>query len=122
MLSMTRETAVLEKLNEGFIAAVRGSDIRWFEENLAPDFENRNSAGAWETRAEFLEVNARPFKLADFEAYDIHIRMVGSDVALIHGKTRYVKPDGTAAGGRYVDVWARSEGRWRCVSAEVTRG
>ncbi|HUP31113.1 MAG TPA: nuclear transport factor 2 family protein [Usitatibacter sp.] len=114
--------ATLERLNEEFIAAVRNSDVVWFQRNLAPDYTNRNSAGKWETLQEFLAVNARPFQLRDFRASEVQIRMVGNDVALVHGKTQYVNPDGSPGRGRYVDVWQRSDGAWRCVSADVMRG
>ena len=29
--------------------------------------------------------------------------------------------DGTPGAGRYTDDWQRCDGRWRCVSAHVTR-
>jgi len=41
-------------------------------------------------------------------------------IALIHGRTTYIRKDGQAA-GRYTDVWARRQGQWRCVAAHVTR-
>ena len=53
---------------------------------------------------------------------DIHNadRIVG-DVAIIHARTTYTRPDGTEGAGRYTDVWARRGGRWLAVSAHVTR-
>ena len=32
------------------------------------------------------------------------------------------KADGTIGKGRYTDTWARRNGRWLCVSANVSRG
>jgi len=43
------------------------------------------------------------------------------DIAIIHGRTRYGKPDGRPGAGRYTDVWAKRSGRWLCVCADVTR-
>jgi ketosteroid isomerase-like protein len=113
--------ATLQGLNQDFIAAVRNADVRWFDENLSADFRNRNSAGEWETRERFLEINATPFRLVDFRCEDVEIRLVHPDVALIHAKTRYSHPDGAPGAGRYVDVWVRSNGQWRCASADVMR-
>jgi hypothetical protein len=43
------------------------------------------------------------------------------DFAIIHARTTYTTADGTPAGGRYTDVWARRNGAWLAVSAHVTR-
>jgi hypothetical protein len=51
----------------------------------------------------------------------VEVRILG-DVAIIHARTAYAKPDGTSGGGRYTDVWMRWEGRWRAVAAHVARG
>lgn len=111
----------LERLNEGFIASVRTSDIGWFEQNLAPDFLNTNSDGRLVDRKAFLIQVAAPIPLADFSCEDVLIRMLG-DVAIIHGRTTYRKPGGAAGAGRYTDVWAKRQGRWLCVAAQVMRG
>jgi len=44
------------------------------------------------------------------------------DFAIIHGRTAYNTPDGREGAGRYTDVWARRQGRWLCVAAQVHRG
>lgn len=48
------------------------------------------------------------------------IRIMG-DFAIIHARTSYLLPDGSAGGGRYTDVWAKRDGQWLAVSAHVTR-
>jgi hypothetical protein len=52
---------------------------------------------------------------------DVRIRVLG-EVAIIHARTLYTRPDGTAAAGRYTDVWALRGDEWLCVCADVTRG
>jgi ketosteroid isomerase-like protein len=59
--------------------------------------------------------------VSDLACEDVRIRIAG-DVALIHARTTYTKPDGQPGVGRYTDIWARQDGRWFCVSADVTRG
>jgi ketosteroid isomerase-like protein len=53
-------------------------------------------------------------------AEDVQVRLFG-DVAIIHARTRYTTATGEQRQGRYTDVWARQDGRWRAVSAHVTR-
>jgi ketosteroid isomerase-like protein len=119
--TVANDTDILNELNEGFIQAVQASDVRWFEANLAEDFLNSNPDGSLADRDGFLARIAKPAAISNFRAEDVRIRLMG-DVALIHGRTIYVKQDGRAAAGRYTDVWARRQGRWRCVAAHVTRG
>jgi ketosteroid isomerase-like protein len=111
---------VLQELNAGYIRSVRESDVAWFERHLADDFLNGNPDGTLVDRAGFLKQIARPIPVADFRCDDVHIRVLG-DVAIIHARTLYTKPDGSKGAGRYTDVWARRGGEWLCVCADVTR-
>jgi ketosteroid isomerase-like protein len=110
----------LEELNAGYIRSVATSDVKWFEEHLAEDFLNSNADGTLSDRAAFLAAIAKPLPLKDFACEGVRIRVMG-DIAIIHGRTRYGKPDGRPGAGRYTDVWAKRSGRWLCVCADVTR-
>ena len=110
----------LVDLNRDYIDSVQNSDVRRFEEILAPDFLCSNPDGSLIDRAAFLAQTARPVAIKNLEARDVNVRIMG-DVAIIHARTTYTKPDGQAGGGRYTDVWARRDGRWLAVSAHVTR-
>lgn len=112
---------ILQQLNHGYIRSVQSSDVRWFEEHLAEDFLNSSPDGSLLDRAAFLAHIARPAGIADFQAHDVRIRPFG-DMAIVHGRTTYARPDGTRGAGRYTDVWARRQGRWLCVAAHLTRG
>ena len=109
-----------EELNDGYIRSVRESDVAWFERHLADDFVNSNPDGTLVDREGFLKQVARP-QVRDLRCEDVRIRMLG-DVAIIHARTVYTRPDGTPAAGRYTDVWARRGDQWLCVCADVTRG
>jgi hypothetical protein len=111
----------LQELNAGYIRSVRESDVAWFERHLAPDFVNSNPDGSLSDRAAFLEQIARPAAVRDLRCDEVRIRLLG-EVAIIHARTLYTKPDGEGGAGRYTDVWARRGGEWVCVSADVTRG
>jgi ketosteroid isomerase-like protein len=110
----------LQQLNRDYITSVQNSDVRRFDEILAEDFLCSNPDGSLVDRAGFLAQTARPVTIANLEAHDVQIRIMG-DVAIIHARTTYKMPDGRAGAGRYTDVWARRHGRWLAVSAHVTR-
>jgi len=112
---------VLEQLNRDYISSVQNSDVRRFDEILADEFYCSNPDGSLVDRAAFLAQTAKPVAIRNLEARDVLIRMFG-DVAIIHARTAYTMPDGSAKSGRYTDVWARRNGRWLAVSAHVTRG
>lgn len=120
-LANANDLETLQELNRNYIRSVAMSDVRWFDENLAEDFLNSNPDGSLVDRARFLAQIAPPCPLSNLAVEDVRIRILG-DLALIHARTTYKKPDGQAGAGRYTDVWARRQGRWLCVSAHVTRG
>jgi ketosteroid isomerase-like protein len=110
----------LEDLNRDYIRSVQASDVRRFDEILAPDFLCSNPDGSLVDRRAFLAQTARPAAISGLQAHDVDIRILG-DVAIIHGRTTYTRPDGQPGAGRYTDVWARRQGRWLAVAAHVTR-
>lgn len=119
--ALANDVETLEKLNQGYVDAVQNSDSRWFEEHLTEDFLNTNPDGTLVDRAGFLARVARPAGVKGLQPQEVKIRLMG-DFAIIHAKTVYRLADGRAGAGRYTDIWARRQGRWRCVAAHVTRG
>jgi len=114
------ELDILQDLNRDYIRSVQHSDVRRFDEILADDFLCSNPDGSLIDRAAFLKQTAMPVAISNLEARDVVVRIMG-DVAIIHARTTYTRPDGTEGAGRYTDVWARRGGRWLAVSAHVTR-
>lgn len=111
---------ILAGLNRDYIDSVQNSDVRRFDEILAPDFYCSNPDRSLVDRAGFLKQTANPVAIRNLKAEDVLIRIIG-DVAIIHARTSYLVPDGSAGGGRYTDVWAKINGQWLAVSAHVTR-
>ena len=110
----------LTGLNRDYINSVQTSDVRRFDEILADDFLCSHPDGSLVDRQTFLKQTAAPVAISDLTAHDVQIRLMG-DVAIIHARTSYKRPDGQSGAGRYTDVWARRGGRWLAVSAHVTR-
>jgi ketosteroid isomerase-like protein len=116
----TTDLDTLRELNAEYVRSVQESDVRRFEEILADDFLCTNSDGSLLDRAAFLEHTAHPVTISNLTAHDVNIRLLG-DVAIVHARTTFAYADGRAGASRYTDVWARREGHWRCVAAQVTR-
>ena len=112
---------LLRSLNKGYVDSVQNSDVAWFDRYLSQDFLNTNPDGTLVDRAGFLAQIAKPQSLKGLEPRDVQIRLL-RDVAIIHAKTVYTKPDGSSAAGRYTDIWEKRDGRWVCIAAHVTRG
>ena len=115
-----RDLDTLLELNRDYIRSVQTSDVRRFDEILAEDFLCSNPDGSLIDRAAFLVQTARPTSISGLEAQDVNVRLMG-DVAIIHARTTYARPDGGVGSVRYTDVWARRQGQWLAVSAHVTR-
>jgi ketosteroid isomerase-like protein len=115
------EAETLQQLNRGYVRSVLESDVGWFDANLAPDFMNSNPDGTLVDRAGFLKQISAPCAVTDLREHDVVIHRVG-DVAIVYARTTYGRPDGKPGAGRYTDVWQLRQGRWLCVSANVSRG
>jgi len=111
---------ILMALNTDYINSVQHSDVKRFDEILAPEFYCSNPDGSLVDRAGFLKQTAQPVAIRSLKAEDVLIRIM-NETAIIHARTAYQKPDGSTGGGRYTDVWMRQGGRWLCASAHVTR-
>jgi ketosteroid isomerase-like protein len=114
------DAQTLFALNTDYINSVQHSDVKRFDEILAPEFYCSNPDGSRVDRAAFLKQTAKPVTITNLKAEDVLIRIM-NDVAIIHARTAFTKPDGSAGGGCYTDVWAKQGGRWLAVSAHVTR-
>jgi hypothetical protein len=121
VLKQASELEILQHINAEYIRSVQESDVDWFDQNLAQDFLNSNPDGSLVERAGFLAQIARPCAISNLACEDVRIRIF-ADIAIIHGRTTYRKADGQPGAGRYTDVYARRQGRWLCIAAQVTRG
>ena len=110
----------LTALNRDYIHSVQHGDVQRFDEILAEDFLCSNPDGSLVDKKQFLAQTARPVTISGLTAGDVKVRILG-DVAIIHARTSYTTADGEQRNGRYTDVWARRDGKWRAVSAHVTR-
>src|ERR1700719_806089 len=116
--TLDSDLGILRQLNADYIRSVQTSDVRRFDEMLAEDFLCTNPDGSLVDRPGFLKQTAVPVRIANLEAHDVNIRIMG-DFAIIHARTSYTLPGGGTGSGRYTDTWARRNGRWLASSAHV---
>lgn len=114
------DLAALVALNDDYIRAVEHSDARRFADILADDFVCSMSDGSHVARETFLKHVAEPSTISNLQAHDVQVRLIG-DVAIIHARTTFRTADGRDGRSRYTDVWARRDGRWLAIAAQVTR-
>ena len=117
---MSKDIDELTVLNRDYVASVQNSDVKRFDEILAPDFYCSNPDKSLVDRAGFLQQTAQPVTIRNLVADEVRIRVLG-DFAIIHARTSYTTAEGQQAFGRYTDCWARQNGRWLAVSAHVSR-
>jgi len=117
---MSKDIDELTQLNRDYVNSVQNSDVKRFDEILAPDFYCSNPDKSLVDRAAFLKQTKQPIAIRNLRAHDVKIRLLG-DFAIIHAATSYTTPDGQQAHGRYTDCWARQGGKWLAVSAHVSR-
>ena len=92
----------------------------YFKAILAETFYCSNPDGTFVDRDGFLAQTVRTITITELRAHDVLIRLVG-EIAIIHARTSYLLPDCRQGNGRYTDVWARIDGKWKALSAHVTR-
>lgn len=116
----TSDMATLVALNDDYVRAVEQSDVRRFDEILAEDFLCSLPDGSLINREAFLLHVAEPATIGNLRAHDVRVRLLG-DVAIVHARTTFTTIKGEEGASRYTDVWARRDGRWVAVAAQVTR-
>jgi len=70
---MTNDIDELTALNLDFVASAQNSDVRRFDEILAPEFYFSNPDKSLVDRAAFLEQTAKPVAIKNLQAHDVKI-------------------------------------------------
>lgn len=115
---MSDETTLTE-LNERYVDAFMKADVAWYRQHLADDFICIESDGSLLDKARFLRQTAAGPGVRSYQLEDARVRIYG-DVALVHGRGTFTRLDGTSGTSRYTDVYARSNGVWKAISAQIT--
>jgi hypothetical protein len=71
-------------------------------------------------KAAFLRQTAQGSDLAEYRLDEVDLRIYG-DVALVRANGSWRTKTGVPGVSRYIDVYVRSGGQWKAVSAQITR-
>jgi uncharacterized protein DUF4440 len=95
-------------------------DVEWYREHLADDFVVIESDGSVFNKAEFLTNTAKGPDVVDYTLQKVDVRIYGS-VALAQATGLWTRKDGSKGMSRYRDVYVKTGGTWKTVSAQITR-
>ncbi len=116
--------AALTKQADAWDKAIVRKDRAAIVANMADDFRSIDGAGTVETKPVFVDglmdakLTIDPYTVEEFD-----VRLFG-DVALLSGRTRMTgRFDGKpfTSHYRYIDIYAKRNGRWQIVSVQITR-
>jgi len=116
--------AALTKQADAWDKAIVRKDRAAIAANMADDFRSIDGVATVENKTVFVDGLMDPKLTIDpYTVEDFDVRLFG-DVALLSGRTRMT---GTSDGKpftshyRYIDIYARRNGRWQIVSVQITR-
>jgi ketosteroid isomerase-like protein len=110
----------LTRLNQEYVDAFLKADAGWYRDHLADDFVCIDSTGSILDREAFLRDTAEGPGVKSYTLKEVEVRTYGS-VAIVQARGEFIRPDGTTGTSRYTDVWALQDGKWKTVSAQITR-
>ena len=114
------EKIALEQLNDQYVNAFMNADVEWYREHLADDFVCIESDGSLLNKDQFLGNAAKGPDVKDYKLHDVDVRIYGN-VALVQATGSWIGKDDRKGISRYTDVYVRSDGGWKTVSAQITR-
>ncbi len=109
----------LERLNQEYVDAFMNADVEWYREHLADDFVVIESDGSVFNKTQFLSNTAKGPDVENYTLQDVNVRIYGN-VALF-GRPAYGRESGSKGMSRYFDVYVKAGGKWKTVSAQITR-
>jgi ketosteroid isomerase-like protein len=110
----------LRRLNEQYVRASLTGDVAWYHARLADDFVCIECDGRVLDKDAFLRKTASGSDLADYRLDEVDVRCYG-DVALVRASGFWTAKNGMWGTSRYTDVYLRTDGDWKVVSAQITR-
>ena len=109
----------LTELNVQYVDSFMKADVEWYRQHLADEFICIESDGSLLDKSQFLRRTADGPGVQSYRLQDARIRIYG-DVGLVHGLGMFTRLDGTTGTSRYTDVYAKVDGAWKAISAQIT--
>ena len=112
-------TAEILRLEDGLQDALMTANLRWFEENWAPDAIYVHMSGGVDNREEFIErLRSKATVYNSRQTRDVNIRQYG-DAVIVTGASLIdiiVKGTQKELDTRFTRVYVRDHGRWLLAS------
>lgn len=116
------EEEVRQAEHERVHAALQG-DVAKMDRLLAPDFANTTTRGEIRTKSETLALyGTGAMTMQGLELHQLSVRVYGN-TAVVTGVQSWretFKGEPRSGHARFIRVWVKREGRWRCVSMQAT--
>lgn len=113
----------LTALADAWDKAIVARNVPAVESNIATDFRQIRGNGIDVGRAQFIrDITDPTLKIDPYVVEDFSVRVLG-DAALLYGRIRMT---GSSSGERweshfrYIDVYARRNGKWQVTSVQIT--
>jgi ketosteroid isomerase-like protein len=114
------DKAAITAMNEQYIRAWRQHDMKWFEENLAEGYSCVAPDGSVLDKKQFIGYPDQSVLVADSRVEDLTVKIHGL-TAVVTGKNVVFWKDGRTSSTRYTDTYAKIDGKWKAVSAQLTK-
>src|ERR1700759_3492840 len=108
----------LHQLNLDYLSSDQNSNVKRYDEFLAPEFTASLPDYNIYDRKAFLDMIAKPRPFTDLKCSDLQITLLG-DVALCHARLTLKTLKGELKHGRYTDEYQKRDGKWWCIGANV---
>jgi ketosteroid isomerase-like protein len=116
--------AELTRQSDAWDKAIIRKDTAAIADNMSEDFRQISSSGDVANKETFVRnITAADLTIDPYTVEDFDVRVYG-DVALLSGRTRMTGREGGApftTHYRYIDVYVRTNGRWKVCSVQTTR-
>jgi ketosteroid isomerase-like protein len=117
---LAADTAAIRAMNDEYIRAWRRHDMKWFEDNLAEGYSCVAPDGTVLDKKAFIGYPDQSVLVADSHVEDLTVQVHGQ-TAVVTGKNVVFWKDGRKSATRYTDTYAKIDGKWKAVSAQLTK-
>jgi ketosteroid isomerase-like protein len=114
------DVASIRAMNDAYIRSWREHDTDWFRTNLADQFVCTAPDGSVLDKAQFIAYPNQGALVRDAHVENVAIRVLGGDTAVVTAVNVVNWKSGKSTATRYTDTYARIDGSWKAVAAQLT--
>ncbi len=114
------EVEAVAKMNENYFRSWREYDMDWYRQNLAEHFVLIAGDGSVIDKKGFVSFPSQRESIQEAHFEDLIVRVYPGGTAVVTANTVVNWKNGKQTATRYTDVYARIDGQWKAVSAQLT--